>query len=64
MVMMVLMGARVARTCLGDQRTLQVGSDRLVGIGFRSHQGRNAFSRKALLQPRPHAGRNQRLYVV
>ncbi len=60
----VMIGAVIAGACAAGQRSLQVGGNRPVGIGFRSHQGRNAFSRKALLQPRPHAGRNQRLYVV
>ena len=64
MVMMVLMGARVARTCFGDQCTLQVGSDRLVGIGFRSHQGGDALGGETVLQPGSHAAGNQDLNRV
>ena len=64
MVMMVLMGARVARTCPCDQRAPQVRGDRLVGVGLRSHQGGDALGRQTALQARPHAGGNQDLNRV
>lgn len=54
----------VARTCPRDQRTLQVGSDRLVGIGLRCHQGGNALAGEAVLQPGSHAAGNQDLNGV
>ena len=64
MMMLILMGSMVARTRPNLERTLQVGGHRLVGIGFRGHQGGDALGGQTALQSRSHAAGNQDLNRV
>ena len=59
-----MIGAVIAGTCAACQRSLQISSYCLVGVGFRSHQRRDALGRETVLQPWPHAGRDQHLHLV
>lgn len=63
-MVMMLMGSMVARARPRHQRTLQVGGDRLVGIGLRSHQSGDALGGETVLQSRSHTAGNQDLSRV
>ncbi len=47
-MVMVVIGAVIAGTRAAGQRPLQIGGNRLVGIGFRSHQSHDALGGKPL----------------
>ena len=61
MVMLVLMSAVVARTCLHDQRPLQISGDRPIGIRLRGRQDGDALGGEPVLQAIPHATGDQNL---